>query len=177
MPDILDCRKWILGEQDIRINPNGLSLDVRRAKGMIRFFDRNAIEEAVLLVSRLGHTVDALICGAPAARQSLGIPDLFEQYPHITNEALKFMFTVDGKVSEKMTQAIGKYPRVSFGVPPRVTRYRRRLFIYGGHRNGSDQWSSCSRRKGAFRGRSEKNARLSMGLLWNFGTDIYFCLF
>jgi electron transfer flavoprotein-quinone oxidoreductase len=36
----------------------------------------------------------------------LGIPRLFEQYPHMANEALKFMFTVDGNVPEKMTKAM-----------------------------------------------------------------------
>jgi electron transfer flavoprotein beta subunit len=44
---------------------------VSRAKGKISDFDRNAIEEAVLLVERLGGTVDALTYGTPAAKQSL----------------------------------------------------------------------------------------------------------
>jgi electron transfer flavoprotein beta subunit len=71
MPKILVCYKWVLDEQDIRINPNDLSLDLSRAKGKISDFDRNAIEEAVLLVERLGGTVDALTYGTPAAKQSL----------------------------------------------------------------------------------------------------------
>ena len=36
----------------------------------------------------------------------LSIPRIFEQYPHIANNSLKFMFTVDGKVPEKMTKGI-----------------------------------------------------------------------
>ena len=47
----------------------------------------------------------------------LSIPRIFEQYPHIANDSLKFMFTVDGKVPEKMTKAIWHLVRqnVSFG--------------------------------------------------------------
>ncbi len=36
----------------------------------------------------------------------LSIPRIFGQYPHIANDSLKFMFTVDGKVPEKMTKGI-----------------------------------------------------------------------
>jgi len=54
MPKILVCYKWVLDEQDIRINPNDLSLDCSRAKGKISDFDRNAIEEATLLVEKHG---------------------------------------------------------------------------------------------------------------------------
>ncbi len=71
MPKILVCYKWVLDEQDIRINPNDLSLDCSRAKGKISDFDRNAIEEAILLVEKHGGTVEALTFGSPAARQSL----------------------------------------------------------------------------------------------------------
>ena len=71
MPKILVCYKWVLDEQDIKINPADLSLDSSRAKGKISDFDRNAIEEATLLVEKLGGTVDALTYGAPAVKQSL----------------------------------------------------------------------------------------------------------
>lgn len=47
----------------------------------------------------------------------LEIPRMFTQYPALANEAMKFMFTVDGKVPEKMTGAMYKILRkhASFG--------------------------------------------------------------
>jgi len=39
------------------------------------------------------------------------IPRIFDEYPALANEAMKFMFTVDGKVPEKMTQALFKIMR------------------------------------------------------------------
>ena len=68
----------------------------------------------------------------------MGIPGPFEQYLHIANEAPKFMFTVDGKVPEEMTKALEIPPRfLRYDSPLWVTRYRRRLLIYGGHPNVS----------------------------------------
>ncbi len=116
MPITRDCCKWVLDEQDIPINLNGPSSDVSRAKGGIGNFDRNPIGAAVRFVERLGDTVGVLTFGTPAAKQSLGIPWLFERYPYITHDVMKFMFTVDGKVPEKVTKAISKYPGVSFGM-------------------------------------------------------------
>jgi electron transfer flavoprotein beta subunit len=71
MPKILVCYKWVLDEQDIKINPSDLSLDSTRAKGKISDYDRNAIEEAALLVEKLGGTADALTYGAPAVTRSI----------------------------------------------------------------------------------------------------------
>jgi len=71
MPKLLACYKWTLNEQDIKINPADLSLDSSRAKGKISDFDRNAIEEASLIVEKQGGTVDALSYGTPAVKQSL----------------------------------------------------------------------------------------------------------
>jgi electron transfer flavoprotein-quinone oxidoreductase len=36
----------------------------------------------------------------------LAIPRMFTQYPNLANDAMKFMFTVDGKVPEKMPKAM-----------------------------------------------------------------------
>lgn len=36
----------------------------------------------------------------------LAMPRLFSEYPALANDAMKFMFTVDGKVPEKMTKAM-----------------------------------------------------------------------
>lgn len=71
MPRLLVCYKWVLDEQDIRINPTDLSLDASRAKGKVSDFDRNAIEAATQLVEQLGGTLDALTYGTSTVKQSL----------------------------------------------------------------------------------------------------------
>jgi len=71
MPKCLVCYKWTLDEQDIKIRPEDLSLDSSRAKGKISDFDRNAIEEAALLVEKNGGAVDALSYGTATVKQSL----------------------------------------------------------------------------------------------------------
>lgn len=71
MPKCLVCYKWTLDEQDIKIKPEDLSLDSSRAKGKISDFDRNAIEEAALLVEKNGGAVDALTYGTTTVKQSL----------------------------------------------------------------------------------------------------------
>jgi electron transfer flavoprotein beta subunit len=67
----LVCYKWTLDEQDIKVKPEDLSLDSSRAKGKISDFDRNAIEEATLIVEKNGGAIDALSYGAPSVKQSL----------------------------------------------------------------------------------------------------------
>jgi electron transfer flavoprotein beta subunit len=71
VPKCLVCYKWTLDEQDIKIKPEDLSLDASRAKGKISDFDRNAIEEAALLVEKNGGAVDALTYGTATVKQSL----------------------------------------------------------------------------------------------------------
>jgi len=71
MPKCLVCYKWTLDEQDIRVNPDDLSLDTSRAKAKISDFDRNAIEEATLIVEKHGGSVNALSYGTPDVKQSL----------------------------------------------------------------------------------------------------------
>lgn len=71
MPKCLVCYKWTLDEQDIKVKPEDLSLDSSRAKGKISDFDRNAIEEAALLVEKQGGAVDALSYGTTSVKQSL----------------------------------------------------------------------------------------------------------
>lgn len=71
MPNIIVCYKWVLDEQDIRINPGTLSLDTSRAKYKISDYDRNAIEEAVLIADKNGGSVTTLTFGTSAAKQSL----------------------------------------------------------------------------------------------------------
>lgn len=71
MPKCLVCYKWTLDEQEIKIKPEDLSLDSSRAKGKISDFDRNAIEEATLLVEKNGGAVDVLTYGIASVKQSL----------------------------------------------------------------------------------------------------------
>jgi electron transfer flavoprotein beta subunit len=71
MPKYLVCYKWTLDEQDIKIKTEDLSLDSSRAKGKISDFDRNAIEEATLLVEKNGGVVEALTYGTANVKQSL----------------------------------------------------------------------------------------------------------
>lgn len=80
MPKCLVCYKWTLDEQDIRIKPDDLSLDSCRAKGKISDFDRNAIEEAALLVEKHGGEVDALSYGLPTVKQS--VKDVLSRGPN-----------------------------------------------------------------------------------------------
>ncbi len=70
MQKILVCYKWVLDEQDIKITEN-LSLDTGRAKYKISDYDRNAIEEGVLLAEKDSVAVEALTLGTAATKQSL----------------------------------------------------------------------------------------------------------
>jgi electron transfer flavoprotein beta subunit len=65
------CYKWTLDERDIKVKAEDLSLDSSRAKGKISDFDRNAIEEATLIVEKLGGAVDVLTYGTSTVKQSL----------------------------------------------------------------------------------------------------------
>jgi electron transfer flavoprotein beta subunit len=80
MPKLLVCYKWVLNEQDIKIRPDDLSLDTSRAKGKISDFDRNAIEEASLIVEQQGGTVDALSYGSAAVK--LSVKDVLSRGPN-----------------------------------------------------------------------------------------------
>lgn len=68
---IVACYKYVLDEQDIRVNPETCSLVTDRAAWKISDYDRNAIEEAVLIKEKLGGEVFALTAGTPQVRASL----------------------------------------------------------------------------------------------------------
>jgi len=67
---IIVCYKWVIDEQDIKIKPDDLSLDTARAKYKISEYDRNAIEEGVLLAEKTGGSLEALTFGTSVAKQS-----------------------------------------------------------------------------------------------------------
>jgi len=71
MLNIIVCYKWVLDEQDIKVNPERLDLDTSRAKYKISDYDKNALEEAVLLAEKYGGKVSALTFGPEGAKQSL----------------------------------------------------------------------------------------------------------
>lgn len=72
MKNIVVCYKWVPDEQDIRVNPGDLSLDVSRAKYKISDYDRNAIEEGVTIAGNdPDTTVVSLTYGTQAAKASL----------------------------------------------------------------------------------------------------------
>ncbi len=68
---IIACYKWVLDEQDIRISAGNFALDVSRAKSRISEYDKNAIEEAVLLAEQSDAQTSAMTFGTSAAKPSL----------------------------------------------------------------------------------------------------------
>ena len=71
MPNIIVCYKWVLNEQDIRIDPGSLNLDTSRAKKRISEYDKNAIEIATQLVETHGGSSTAITYGGADVKQSL----------------------------------------------------------------------------------------------------------
>ncbi|MBP2641849.1 MAG: Electron transfer flavoprotein alpha/beta-subunit [Firmicutes bacterium] len=71
MQNILVCYKWILNEQEIKIDPNTLSLDTSRAKKRISEYDKNAIELAAQIVEAQGGSSIAISYGGADVKQSL----------------------------------------------------------------------------------------------------------
>jgi len=49
MLKIIICFKWVKAEDDLRIDPATLNVDLSKAKGKISEYDRNAIEAARLV--------------------------------------------------------------------------------------------------------------------------------
>lgn len=72
MKNIVVCYKWVLDEQDIRVNPGDLALDTSRAKYKISDYDRNAIEAGTVLAEKNSDmAVVSLTYGTNAAKASL----------------------------------------------------------------------------------------------------------
>ena len=86
-----------------------------RAERKLSDFDCNTLEEVVLFIERLGRFNEITLgCPPPCIHRASLVHS--SGLHIINNEVSRFMFTVNGKVTEKMTKAIWKYPRVSFGV-------------------------------------------------------------
>jgi electron transfer flavoprotein beta subunit len=118
MPKCLVCYKWTLDEQDIKIKPEDLSLDSSRAKGKISDFDRNAIEEATLIVEKQGGAVDALTYGTSTVKQSL--KDLLSRGPEkvywiADSSAESADATVTANVLAAAIRKLGQYDLILCG--------------------------------------------------------------
>lgn len=116
--NIIACYKWVLDEQDIKITPGNLALDVSRAKGKISEYDKNAIEEAVIQAQTCEAEVISLTFGNSKAKQSL--KDALSRGPakgYWVNDTAAD--TADGYVTANVLSAaikkIGGYDLILFG--------------------------------------------------------------
>ena len=57
MADIIVCYKWVMDDQDIKVNPSTRELVTAGAKYKISEYDKNALEIAVQLKEKDGGTV------------------------------------------------------------------------------------------------------------------------
>ncbi|NLW92316.1 MAG: electron transfer flavoprotein subunit beta/FixA family protein [Syntrophomonadaceae bacterium] len=78
MPDILCCYKWVADEAYIRSGSGG-DLDLSMADYKISDYDKNAIEEAVLLAEQHGGTAAVITVGLPD--DTKGIKDALSRGP------------------------------------------------------------------------------------------------
>jgi electron transfer flavoprotein beta subunit len=78
MPNIVACFKWVVDEAYIRRNAAG-ELDFSAIQHKLSDYDRNAIEEAVLLRELHGGIVHAVTAGVPGATK--GIKDALSRGP------------------------------------------------------------------------------------------------
>lgn len=78
MPNILCCYKWVIDEAYIRTGPSQV-LDMSVVDYKISDYDKNAIEEAMLLQERFGGTVAAITIGRPD--DTKGLKDALSRGP------------------------------------------------------------------------------------------------
>ncbi|MHC1727670.1 MAG: electron transfer flavoprotein beta subunit/FixA family protein [Syntrophobacteraceae bacterium] len=71
MLNTIACFKWVIDEADIRIDAGAKKLVLDRAGYKISAYDRNAIEEAVLLQEKHGGTVSAVTVAPSSAKACL----------------------------------------------------------------------------------------------------------
>ena len=71
MLNIIACFKWVIDEADIKVDAASRKLILDRVGYKINEYDRNAIEEAVLLKEQHGGTVAALTLTRPTAKACL----------------------------------------------------------------------------------------------------------
>ncbi|HBC93281.1 MAG TPA: electron transfer flavoprotein subunit beta, partial [Pelotomaculum sp.] len=71
MPKIIACFKWVMDEADIKADAGTGQLVLDRVGYKISDYDRNAIEEAVLLQEQHGGSVAAVTVAPSEARACL----------------------------------------------------------------------------------------------------------
>ncbi len=71
MPNIIVCYKWVMDDQDIRIDPGSLDVVTTGARYRISEYDKNALEIAVQLKEKHGGHVEALSFGGNNLKSSL----------------------------------------------------------------------------------------------------------
>jgi len=78
MPDILSCYKWVADEAYIRSGSSG-ALDLNMADYKISDYDKNAIEEAMLLTEKYGGNTAVITVGLPD--DTKGVKDALSRGP------------------------------------------------------------------------------------------------
>lgn len=71
MPNIIVCYKWVMDDQDIKVEPSSLKLVTTGAKYKISEYDKNALEIGVQLKEQHGGQVEALSFGGTNLKTSL----------------------------------------------------------------------------------------------------------
>ena len=71
MSNVIVCFKWVKAEDDLRIDPATLAVDLSKAKGKISDYDRNAIEAARIASEAAGGETIALTFGSGDAKTAL----------------------------------------------------------------------------------------------------------
>ena len=71
MLKIVACFKWVVDDADIRVDAGSHKLNLDRAAYKISAYDRNAIEEAVILQEKHGGSVVAMTVAQPGAKPCL----------------------------------------------------------------------------------------------------------
>jgi electron transfer flavoprotein beta subunit len=71
MLNIVACFKWVVDDADIKVDAGSKKLNLDRAAYKISAYDRNAIEEAVLLQEKHGGSVVAMTVAQPGAKPCL----------------------------------------------------------------------------------------------------------
>ncbi|MGE5390199.1 MAG: electron transfer flavoprotein subunit beta/FixA family protein [Deltaproteobacteria bacterium] len=78
MPSVLSCYKWVVDEAYIRSGPGG-SLDLSLADYKLSDYDKNAIEEAMLLTEKYGGSAAVITVSQPD--DTKGIKDALSRGP------------------------------------------------------------------------------------------------
>jgi len=71
MLKILACYKWVIDQNDLRINRAAQELIIDRVGYKVGDYDKNAIEEAVILAEKYEGQASVITVGPPEARKSI----------------------------------------------------------------------------------------------------------